>query len=245
MKKLYFLPNEESKRVLWFNNFSDKLKNVYATLFGISSTDADKIVAYASFYAFLISYLESLRTFSQDLTKYKNDFWNAALNTPNAALPTFSITPPATTPAEAGVYTIISNVIQTIKSHKSYTTSIGEDLGIVGNEQELDLDNLQVEIAASEQIDGVKITFKKKGADGVDIYGNPIGKFSTIEWELLGRDFHSPYLDSRPAEKAGVPEQRRYMARPVIGDAQVGKDSKPVTVTFAPAVISGGRPVVN
>jgi len=233
MKKQPFFPREESKRVLWLNNFSDKLKNVYATLFGISSSDADKIVAYASFYAFLIGYLTGIRAFVQDLTKYKNDFLGAPLNTTNGTLPTFSITPPATTPAEAGAYTIISNVIKTIKAHPKYTPAIGEDLKIVGDETEFVNDEYKPEGKGIALPGSVKLEFPKKGVDGQAVYSRPVGSTDPNAWEKLANDFHSPYFDTRPLAVAGTPEKREYKLRGLIGDTEIGQWSDVITVTFA------------
>jgi hypothetical protein len=233
MKKQPFLPIQESKKVLWFNNFSGKLKDTYAALFGISSGDADKIVAYAAFYAFLISYLTGLRTFTQDLTKYKNDFFGAPLNTPNGALPAFSVTPPAIIPTEAGVYNIISPLIQTIKSHTNYTTAIGEDLGIVGNEQDIDLDTYKPEGKVFALPGAVKLDFSKKGVDGQAVYSRPVGSTDPNAWVKLANDFHTPYLDGRPLAVAGKPELREYKLRALIGDEEVGQWSDVITVTFA------------
>lgn len=243
--KTKFLPRDEAQRVVWFNNFSSKLKNTYALIFGITIATADKIVAYAAFYAFLIGYLKSSRTLSQDLTKYKDDFFTAPLNTPNGALPVFTVVPPATIPAEAGVYTIVSGIIQTIKSHAAYTNAIGEDLGIVGDEHDFDETTFKTVLKATVQLDGVKIAFTKKGVEGIHIYSNPLGEFNGTTWELLALDLHSPYLDSRPAKIAGTPEDRRYMGRGVIDGKEVGVDSDIVVVTFSPAVIAGGHGVVN
>jgi hypothetical protein len=209
------------------------LKNTYATLFGISIADADKYVGYAAFYAFLIGLLSDLRTFTQDVTKYKNTFFIAPLNTANGALPGYTITPPAAIPTEAGVFTIISGVIKTIKAHPKYTTAIGEDLGIIGDEVSFDADNYKPTGKAISMPGEVKIDFTKLGVDAEHVYSNPVGGTDPNEWVLLATDAHTPYNDSRPLAVPGKPETRRYRLRGVMGDAEIGQFSDIITVTFA------------
>ena len=54
------------------------------------------------------------------------------------------------------------------------------------------------------------------------------------EWQSLGVDSYSPYLDDRPPAEAGKPEVRQYRARYILRDQGTGEWSDIVTATFVP-----------
>jgi hypothetical protein len=234
MRKGFYLPRKESKLAEWLKNFSFKLKNEYASTFGIISTDADNIVAYAAFYSFLINYLDELRAFSKGLTKYKDIFKKSPLNTPLSSVPQFSIPViPATLPSEAAMLITISNTVNAIKAHPSYAPGIGKDLGIEGTAHDFNPDQYMPKGKAKAMPGSVKINYVKKGVEAMNIYGNPVGSTNPDEWVLLATHSQSPYHDARALEVAGTPESRRYRLRGVIADKEIGKWSDVMTVAFA------------
>jgi hypothetical protein len=232
MKKQFYLPKQEARLVIWFNNFSERVKNKYAAIFGISNSDADKLVEYAAFFSFLVSYAEMVRTFSEGLTKYKNGFKKSSLNTPLGSVPQLSITIPATIPTEAAMLKMISNTVNTIKAHPKYKTNMGEDLGIEGAVIEFKHDEYKPECEATAKRGVVDVDFIKKGVDAMNIYGNAIGSANAGEWVFLGTRTQSPYRDTRPLAVAGKPEHRRYHTRGVIADKEIGQQSDEISVTF-------------
>jgi hypothetical protein len=76
----------------------------------------------------------------------------------------------------------------------------------------------------------ITLDFKKRGVDGLAIYGRLRG---TMGWTKLGTDTSSPYIDGRPLTTPGVAEVREYMARGMIGDDEVGLESDIVSINFA------------
>ena len=129
MKK-YYLPAGDNDRLAWLKDFKDKIGG-YAALFGISPAEVTAIGTYYTMLAYILRLIESVRKFSQDLTKFKDILMIAPIGTPISAVPTLTIpAPPAAVPA--GIFTIISGIVQRIKGSASYTENIGEDLGIVG-----------------------------------------------------------------------------------------------------------------
>lgn len=244
MKKKYYFPTTAPERVIWLNNFAAKISG-YASAFGISAAEVSAIIAMAVFYSYLINFAKQAKKFKEDITKFIGLLSFASEGTPLGPMPAFTpaVAPPVTT---SGIFTFIGGIVQRIKSNKAeYTEGIGEDLGIVGDEQVFPGDDFQSEITAKAVIDGVKITFTKNGVDGANVYGNPIGGTDPLAWEKLGFDMHSPYFDTRPLAKAGTPEDRRYMVRGVLDDMEVGKDSKVVQVTFSPATIASSSTTVT
>jgi hypothetical protein len=243
MKKSYYLSQKADERKTWLNNFAAKIGG-YATLFGLTTAEVTAITTMAAFYSYIIDLALQVKGFKENLTDFIKILSSSPEGTTLPAVPTFT---PGTAPTAsvAGIFPFITRIVKRIKAHENYKTNIGEDLRIIGDEQELDESTLKLDIAAEAQGNGVQISFKKNGADGAHIYSNPIGRFATDEWELIGVDFHSPYLDSRAVETAGKPENRRYMAKPVVDDKEVGLTSKIVSVTYGPELITGTRVVTN
>ena len=75
----------------------------------------------------------------------------------------------------------------------------------------------------------ITLKFKKKGVDGVAIYGRLCG---ALGWTKLGTDTSSPYIDGRPLAVPGEPEFREYMLRGMIDDDEIGLESDVVCLTF-------------
>lgn len=76
----------------------------------------------------------------------------------------------------------------------------------------------------------MRIDWKKKGAQGVKVYGRKQGEPA---WTQLGLDYFPPYFDTRPLTQPNVPEVREYKARGMMNDEDIGQDSDIVSVTFA------------
>ena len=77
-----------------------------------------------------------------------------------------------------------------------------------------------------------EISFNKNGVDGVNIYSHPVGGTDPNVWEKLAFDSSSPYNDTRAQATAGVPENRKYKARGVINDVEIGQWSDVLSVAF-------------
>ncbi|MEP7169833.1 MAG: hypothetical protein ABI855_10735 [Bacteroidota bacterium] len=231
MKKKPYLPKQEGDRVKWLNNFAGKI-NTYATLFGITPTEVTLIQAMALIYAYIIGLLEQVRTFSQDLTKFKDVLTFSPSGTTLGAMPAFApaAAPPLTIP---GIFTFIGGIVMRIKGTKDkYTDGIGEDLGIIGDETTFISDDYVPECSGKAMPGEVIIKFKKKGVDGVNVYGHPIGSTDPNDWVKIAYDGSSPYNDTRALAHAGVPEVREYKLRGVINDGEIGQWSLIIKVTF-------------
>lgn len=232
MKKKYYLPNKESERVTWLNTFAAKLPG-YASAFGITDGDKDKVIAMALLYAYIIGLIEKVDTFKQALTAFKNILSFAAPGSTLGEIPELDAgTAPALT--DAGIFTFIGGIVQGIKAKKSvYTETIGEDLGIIGEETEFVENDYKTTLKGKSLPGNNEISFSKKGVDGINLYSHPVGGDQTV-WEKIGFDSSSPYNDTRPPDRAGVPEKREYKARGVINDVEIGQWSDVLTLTFNP-----------
>jgi hypothetical protein len=121
---------------------------------------------------------------------------------------------------------------QRIKKSTAYTTPIGDQLGIEGPEDSVDMTQQAPTLDAEAQLAGVvAIGFNKMDAEGVHIYGMRDGEAG---FTLLASETHSPYVDNRPLLTAGKPETRQYKAMFFLGKAEIGLSSAVVIATAAP-----------
>jgi hypothetical protein len=228
MKKKPYLPGPEDQRVTWLNNFASKIGN-YAAMFGITAAELTMIAGFAAMYAYIIGLMQTVETFKEDLTTYKNILSRAPSGTPLGAPPTVTIpVAPATT--ASGIFTVIGGIVQRIKGYKNvYTTAIGQDLGIIGDEISFDQNTYKMDIKGAQWTNqGVKVTFVKGEVEGANVYSriNGVGNFVK-----LGFDGSSPYVDTRPLSVPGNPENREYLVKPVLDDEEIGLPSDVVSVT--------------
>jgi hypothetical protein len=119
-----------------------------------------------------------------------------------------------------------------LKLHANYTEALGEQLGIVGDEDTTTLANAKPKIKAKVLPHGVvEIGWSKGKADGVNIYSQ---RGDDPTFVFVSRDTQSPYVDNRPLLVAGKPEQRQYKMICVKDDVEVGQFSDEVVVTARP-----------
>ena len=121
---------------------------------------------------------------------------------------------------------------QRIKKSTTYTTAIGNTLGIEGAEDSVDMSQQKPTLDAMPDIGGVvEIGFNKMDAEGVHIYGMRDGDAG---FTLLASETHSPYVDNRPLLMASKPEVRQYKAVFFLGKSEIGLASDAVPATAAP-----------
>ena len=231
MKKKPYLPNREADRVTWLNNFASKI-GVYATTFGIAPAEVLILKNMSVIYSYIINLMEQSKTYTQDLTQFKNTLSTAPPGTTLGILPVLSpaVAPPLT---QSGIFTFVGGVVKRIKASIAvYTDAIGQDLGIVGDESTFDPLTYQTMLKGVSLPGSNEIIFSKNGVAGINIYSLPVGGTDANVWEKLAFDSSSPYNDTRPLAVAGVPENRKYRARGVINDQEIGQWSDILSLTF-------------
>lgn len=124
----------------------------------------------------------------------------------------------------------IRRLAQQIKSAKTYTTGIGDDLGIIGSDKTNNISS-QLKPTLKATVDGheVIIKFRKNGTDGIKIYGR---RGNETEFTFLAVDTSSPYNDTREKIEKGKPEQREYYAYYFEADSDIGQASDVLKVVI-------------
>ena len=108
--------------------------------------------------------------------------------------------------------------IKHFKTHAAYTASIGDALGVVGENVGVEMNTFKPNISAALFGNIVRIKFTKNGIEGVNIYHRKKGG---LTWNFLARDTKSPYDDHIVLAIASVPEHWEYKAFGVIDDNEI------------------------
>ncbi|MFI5218371.1 MAG: hypothetical protein ACHQNT_02700 [Bacteroidia bacterium] len=198
MAKEDYVPKREADQIPWSATLKTKIATHGATV-GLSAGDITTVQGNCD------TVKGSIETFNTATQVYQ-----AAANTKNTAK----------NPAIKS----IREFAQRIKKHASYDTTIGEELGIIGDEQTIDVPNSQPELKHAKVPSGHEFKFNLKAFfDGVNIYKKAPG---AATFAFLARDTQSPYIDT-----AAVENGTEYYALYVLGDTEVGQRSSVVNVS--------------
>jgi hypothetical protein len=139
------------------------------------------------------------------------------------------VTLPAS-PAVSGLFPLIVSITKTIKANTAlYTTGIGDDLKIIGEELTFDAPTFAPVITLKSNVPGHTVIGFVRGEfiAGCNVYCSTNGG----PWVKRAFDTNPPYDDYTPLAVAGTPEKRQYRLRAVMNEAEIGLYSNIVEVT--------------
>ena len=224
MPKAYYLPNFDIGKNAWLGNFAAKLP-IHQTALGLSAGDVASVTADAAFFNYVLTAQRQCANTSQQWTAYKN----AARSGDDASLgampaaPSLGTAPAAVAP---GIFTRVKELVARIKTQPGYTEAIGQDLGIIGAEQEIDLNLVKPVLNIVLQAGHPLVQWIKQGLDGVEIHVDR----GTGVFTHLAYDTQPDYLDTAPLPAPGQSAIWRYKAIYRLNDEQVGQWSNPVSI---------------
>ncbi len=198
-----YLPKKDSEKVIWNTNFSTKIEQDGRDL-GLQPEEVVEIVGVCSANSAAIE---------------ANDNAQTAARTARATRDTQLRTGEKS----------IRETVRRIKSSSNYTTAIGTNLRIIGEDPTVDYSTYQPKIKASVMPGRVRIDFVKDGLNGMHIYSRLKGE---TRWVRLAYDTYSPYEDTRPLGVDDKPEHREYMAIGVIRDEEVTLQSDIIEAVY-------------
>lgn len=197
MAKRDYVPSREPEQIPWSVNLKIKIATHGATV-GLSPDDITTVQGNCDTVVNSVEIFEQAKRDFQEASNKKEALKTPAINS-------------------------IRTFAQRIKKNAAYTTAIGEDLGIIGDEQTVDVANSQPELKHSKVPSGHEFKFNLKGFfSGVDIYKKLP---SATGFTFLARDTSSPYVDTATVENG-----TQYYAYYMLGDREVGQQSATVTV---------------
>ena len=234
MAKGDYLPDDDPGKAIWLNTFSGKINQTGSSLptrgeeLGLTAGEVAGTIADNRMFGFCIQNQDSFKNEKEERTDYKNLLKGGSegvlMNPYPVSVP---VTPP---PAVAqGIFKRIPQLVQRIKASANYTTAIGEDWGIIGDEQEFDTTTMKPLITLLVISNGVLVKWNKGFSEGLKIYVN-----RGSGYVLLALDTHPDYLDTfaMPATAATW----KYKAVYIIDDEQVGLFSDEAEVQVQAAV---------
>lgn len=248
MRKKSYLPRADYDRLAWLQNFISKLTAI-APGFGISPAEIAALGEDFTNFIYFLNVIDIFKRETQERVHYKDILANGPIGTPLGAIPSLPVLPADPTPVAAGIFVRVGMLVQRVKNHSAYNDSIGRDLGIIGAEQVLTLNEVKPIITKAVVLpDRVELHFYKGLLHAVEFYSiidnEGEEEETTVEstavksvddaaglslWETLGVASHSPFIDRR-INKTLKPEVRRYRARYLFNDQLVGVYSDIVRV---------------
>jgi len=195
----YFMPQRDDELKTWNNNFKQKLSGHAAT---VGVTPAEVTAANGQ--------CDAINNAVDDVAQKKAAFESSVQAKENIKKQNIPL---------------LLALINRIKAHFSYTTTIGEDLDIVSEKVAVD-PNAKATLKGQAFKGYNRLTFKKAHLDGENIYVREKG---TTDWgKKLTYDTNSPYDHHETIVQGKTYE---YMAIGVIDDFEVGLPSDIVEIT--------------
>jgi len=232
MSKSGYIPTKDPEKVIWLNNFAAKLDSYFGS-FGITLPELQTVKNDAIAFSFVINLVEASVTDKKERTSYKNILRSGPINVALGPLPVSTLPPPPAPPLPplflvAGIFPRVGKLAERIKSYSNYTVAIGNDLGIIGAEQDFDPSALKPLLTYKTSVQGVLIIWKKNFADAIDLY---VDRKDGEGWRFLARDTEPDYLDTAQLAAATQTAVWDYKGVYVINDEQVGQWSEVISVT--------------
>ena len=222
-----FISKSDQGKATFLKNLALKLPG-YATVLGLTPADVTSVQADAAMFNHILHRQEAYKTFNQGNTAYKNTLRDGPLGAPLGPLPVFPTLPAAPTVVLAGIISRIRKLAGRIKATQTYTEGIGEDLGIVGDEQVIDIPNLKPMLTSRLDVGRPMIIWFKGPADSINIY---VDRKDGKGFVYLATDSQPDYLDTFPMPDDVPAVVWDYKAVYRIGDDPVGQFSEPISVT--------------
>jgi hypothetical protein len=223
-----YLETTDEKFAIQFSNFTSKIES-YSAGFGLTEAEITSIKADAAYNAWAINNVKKVDAYKKDWTTFKNILKKGETNVSSnnaPVLPNLDIAPTAVAP---GVLFRFTTIVNRIKAHQTYTTAVGQSLGIeLSISQKIDLDNAQPTLRVVMRGGRVNLVWKKGKFDGIIIEKDNGAGFITLD-----KDLHPDFIDNSTMPTQGESQIWKYRAMYLYNDDKVGLWSDVVTATVA------------
>jgi len=227
-----YLPAAEGGLTLWFDNFAVKLPD-YQVILDLTPADVTFATDAANFVKFIIPYHNQHQDFVKNLTMFKQTLLYGPEGTPLGDVPQIALPVSVPAPMQSGLTQQIRRLVQRIKNHNNYNDSIGQNLGIIGEEDTTDINTLKPKLTVEFDAGRPLIKWKKSIAGGIKIYVDRDGN----GFKFLAIDLQPDYLDTFALPPAGSSALWKYRVIYVDNDGNdVGQWSDVFELTVKGAV---------
>ena len=222
MAKRKYVPIGGQNRRAWLTNLIVKLEPVASTL-GVTPEELASLKADGAVYAHAVDAKLQFRTKAQEWTEY---VVLTERGTGANQVPAPLVLDPPPPGVESGAFLRVAKLVNRIKTHGNYTTSIGKDLGIIGPEESLNMEALKPRLTVKLDNGRPVLSWSKKGAQGLEIQADRgTGAFVPAVFSLTTR-----HVDNAPLPPAGTGVVWKYRAIYRLKDSTVGQWSDDVSV---------------
>ena len=233
MRNHRYYPRATPAQVLWLRNFADKLPALAAQL-GLTESLVAAALADCGFMGYILSsWISGIRAYGMAATATLS-YAGYGQGANPVALPVLTVPelPKDATPVWPGALNRIFALVRKLKLAKSYTKTIGLDLGVEapGNFAAHPVPTLKLTVVAGIKNQAARLGFVKFGHHGVLIESRTNGG----PWQKLGTYTRSPFLDTRPLLVAGIAEVREYRIRFIDMDVPTGEWSGVAKIAIGP-----------
>ena len=226
-RKAYYLSDSDNGKAQLLTNLALNIGGDAATL-GLSPAEVASVQADAAMFKYVLRMQEAFKTFKQGLSAYKNQLRDGRQSETPSPLPVPPTLPTPPALVNNGILWRTRRLVARIKASTNYNESIGEGLGIVGDERTVDTFELKPEL--KHRLDGAHpvIIWKKGTASALDIYADRKDGKGFI---FLTTDTQPDYIDKYPMPKGVESVVWEYKGIYRMADKQVGQFSEVIQVT--------------
>ena len=231
-RKKYYLPSEDAKLSVWFQNLSSKI-GAYASKYGLTPAEVTFIQNAAAYFLFWFTALSQLKAAVQKVSAFKREILHGVKpgGSPSVvpADILFGTVPTAVNP---GILGFTRSIIGRIKKHQAYTVADGEDLKIEGDESTEDIHALKPIFKIEKEGGHPNLIWSKGISQGVKIKvartapgpmpPPPMGSPGPVNFQFLAIDTQPDYLDSTPLPAYGQTEVWSYCMIYILNDEEIG-----------------------
>ncbi len=224
MKRKSYLPTSDAGKVIWLNNFKEKLL-LYAAALGITPVQLAQLATDVDTFSNILLFQNNLKDTMEAYTGFKNLLRNGTASLP--AVPPIAAVPMLPMGAQSNIFGRVAVLVQNIKSNTNYDpNTMGDDLRIIGDELTIDTNTWKPIIKAEYIAGSPNIIWTKGDADALKIKVN-----RGTAYELLAIDTKPDYLDKYTLPPFGQSAMWTYSAIYILDDEEVGEWSDELKVT--------------
>ncbi len=236
-----FIPNSNEIKVIWLHNFATKL-HFYKDKYNLTTEEIADMLASDLYWDYVVTFHKKVDEYKINLTAYRNELADGTQQ--------FGVTDPlpklfdeeeeeeeeeeeteAPPAVPNGIFVRASLLAQRIKKSTNFAIADGQNLGIIGEQSEVDLNAMKPEFTIRLVQGGhPELVWKKERMDGVEIY---VKRPGMEEFAFLDYNQYPNYIDMHTLPAIGRAEIWSYMMIYRVKDIRIGSwsDVKTVTVT--------------
>ena len=219
------IPKDDLGKCQWLSNLSSKLPAHAATV-GVTPAEVTSTQADNLYFTWVCKAKDFYSTATQQWTAYKN----AAREGTGVTLGDLPAAPNlggVPDPVAPGIFTRAAALAGRIKKHSGYTEAIGQNLGIIGADQTVDLTAMKPVLTLTLQAGHPNVGWTKQGMGALEIWVDR----GTGTFAFLALDSEPDYLDTAPLPAPGTSAVWKYKAIYRLHDEQVGQWSDVASIS--------------